>query len=269
MNNLSIVIPVRDDLKIRRCLESIDDARAEPLVVLNRATNVVRDIVRKSGVSFIELGDAGGPRACEKGIWEAKHDNVLLMDSDCVFRKGTIEKFIHSIGEAPFVRGRVVFAHYTRPQSIVAAVRTIHTNATSIVGKVPLMLNREVVSKVGGYFFDSRLSWTEDYDLTQRIRAAGLPVKNIHEAIIVHEPLSFYRDLLSSYSYGKGHFEGEHLGLAGYGQLRINLSKTRLSSYSNLYHKAGIAVAIYAFIFHSVMVYSYQKSRRMERKPRV
>ena len=41
MGELTVVIPVRDDVRVGRCLASFDEARAHPLIVMNDPTQEV------------------------------------------------------------------------------------------------------------------------------------------------------------------------------------------------------------------------------------
>lgn len=262
MADFSVVIPVRDDLRVVRCLESFDTDVAEPLVVMNDPTPAVERAVRAAGVPSIRLARPGGPLACEEGMRNARHEHVLFMDSDCVFRAGTLKRFHEAIGSAPLVRGRVVFAHYSPVQRVVADVRSIHTNAQAIIAKVPLLLDRSVARAIGGHVLDRRLTWTEDFDLTLRVNRAGLRVRRMDEAIVVHDALSFRDDLRSAYAYGRGHRLGVALGLPGYGELRPPSLRRHLS----LARRLGLARSSYAWAFNTSTTAGYMWQRLTERK---
>lgn len=253
LNAFTVVVPVRDDVLVGRCLRSIDYAGATPLVVLNDASQSVRRIVEESGSRVLNLADRGAPAASEAGIWGADTEHVLLMDSDCVFRRGSLELFARAMDRASLIRGHVTFAHRSNPQRVVAGVRTLHTNAPSFVFKVPLMVDRRVAHRIGGYFFDSRLSWTEDFDLSIRVRNADLNVLRLPEAAVVHEPLSPGRDLRRAISYGKGHREGVRLGIAGYHELRPG----GLQEVAKLAKRTGPSMAIYAYLFNFATAVGY------------
>lgn len=214
--NICVVVPVRDDVRIERCLRSFDDSRAHPLVALNDATSAVRRLVVQSGASYIDLPEAGAPAACERAIDEATSDHVLMMDSDCVFLPGALKRFVESAETADFIKGVTIFRHHNSRERIVARVRARHTNSPHMVFKVPLLINRNVRDRLGGYIFDKRLKWTEDFDLTLRIRHAGASVRVIREAVVLHDALSMYQDILSAFRYGQGHREGVELALPGY-----------------------------------------------------
>lgn len=216
MADITVVVPVRDDLRITRCLRSFDCDGARPLVVLNDATEPVRRAVAQAGVDTLDLPDAGGPAACERGIEAAGTRHVLMMDSDCVFLPGTLAAFKRAVGSADLVRGVTLFRHHTSSERLVSKVRARHTNSPHMVFKVPLLIDRRVRDRIGGYVFDDRLAWTEDFDLTVRAKKAGLGVRRLRDAVVLHDALSIRRDLVSSFRYGQGHRQGVSLHLEGY-----------------------------------------------------
>jgi len=214
--DITVVVPVRDDLQVERCLRSFDCDSARPLVVLNDATAQVRRAVEQSGADTVDLPDAGGPAACERGIEAAGTECVLMMDSDCVFLPGTLAAFVGATGSADLVRGVTLFRHRTPAERLVSKVRARHTNSPHMVFKVPLLIDRRIRERIGGYVFDDRLAWTEDFDLTVRAKRAGLSVRRLTDAVVIHDALSMRRNLVSSFRYGQGHRQGVSLRLDGY-----------------------------------------------------
>jgi hypothetical protein len=215
--DLTVVVPVRSDPLLARCIRSVDDTRATVLVVLNQPTDEIRELARELGVDVVEAPTGAGASACEYGLAQAVTRHVLFMDSDCVFRPGTLSSFVEAIGSAPFVKGRVLFAYKTRWQRAVATTRAIHTSGPSYLFRVPLMVDKEVLSSLSGYLFDCRLPDTEDFHLTIRSRRTGLKVARIPGAIVLHQPLRPLADLRRAMGYGAGHAHGARLGLEGYG----------------------------------------------------
>lgn len=259
--DISVVIPVRDDVRIERCLRSFDEPRARPLVVLNDATPAVKRIVAESGAACRELPEPGAPAACERGIDDAETDHVLMMDSDCVFLPGTLTAFVASAGSADFVRGVTLFRHHSRSERVVSKVRARHTNSPHMVFKVPLLIDRRVRDRLGGYIFDKRLEWTEDFDLTQRIRSAAASVRIVREAVVVHDALSMKRDVLSAFRYGQGHRAGVELGLPGYSPIS---ARGLLRGMGKALRRYGVAETMYGLATNSALTagYALGSSRR-------
>lgn len=257
MSDITVVIPVRDDLKIGRCLGSFDDERAHPLVVMNNPTEAVRKIVEQADCDTLILPDSGGPAACEVGIQQAKTRWVLFMDSDCVFHPGTLSAFAAAAGTADFVRGVTIFRHRTYLQRVVSRSRLRHTNMPQMLFKVPLLVDKKVIPKVGGYLFDHRLQWTEDFDLTMRAKSARVTTRVLRDGVVIHDALTPRADLASAYRYGQGHRQGVQLGLSGYKD--ISWKPVLKGPWEALRHDDPI-LAVYDHLFHICFTAGYKFS---------
>ncbi|MFJ8694685.1 glycosyltransferase family 2 protein [Streptomyces roseolilacinus] len=230
--DLTIVIPVRDDPLIYRCLASID----VPCSVIV-STNGSPDWFRKglatyakasSHVTVLSTPESGIGLAYNRAIAQAVTPLVLLMDSDCVFEPGAIASML---AEAPFglVKGRVRFETADRGSRLVAAARRL-TEDPLVTKKVnayspPLLYSTKIVEKMGGYHFNTAMKWREDRDFELRRRKSNIPVRLVPQAVIWHKPLSIRDDLRSVRAYGAGQAHGEALKVLPPMSLRHELSK--------------------------------------------
>ena len=89
--DLTIIIPCATDIKIKYCIQSIfetciDDV--EILVSLNGTSKDVKEVLKNfRNVKVCEIREANLSKAYNNGIKHASRNNILLMDSDCVFGK--------------------------------------------------------------------------------------------------------------------------------------------------------------------------------------
>ncbi|MET9730131.1 glycosyltransferase family A protein [Streptomyces sp. NPDC006458] len=232
ISRTSVVIPVKDDPLIFRCLESIDE-RVEVVVVTNGSTPAfVRWVASfdRFPLEILSLEEAGIGAAFNAGAEKASGDFVLLMDSDCVFTPGSIRAMAAGLGTGSFSRGRTVFSSHNWATRMTArtreytedALRTRRPNAYS----PPLLYRKDVIRHMGGYHFDTRLTWREDRDFELRRRAAGLPVAFVPEGTVIHKPLTIRADLASVRNYGAGQHRGECLGILPESSARHEWAKT-------------------------------------------
>lgn len=219
VGDVAIVIPVRDDPLIDRCIESAE-AGCRIVVAANGSTSQFLDrLASRYGdrIRLVSIAEAGIGAALNAGITHSERDWVLLMDSDCVFLPGSIQALLSAAATHDIVKGRVEF-QYDNASSRVAALGRRYLEDPTWTGKVsayspPLLYRRVVVDLFGGYHFDPRMTWREDRDFELRRRAAGVPVEYAPAAVIRHKRITVGEDLKSVRAYGMGQARGEQLKL--------------------------------------------------------
>ncbi|MFK0280473.1 glycosyltransferase family 2 protein [Streptomyces sp. NPDC090499] len=218
--DLTIVIPVRDDPLIYRCLASIDvpcpviiSTNGSPDWFLAGLTTYAKAAPR---VTVLNTPESGIGLAYNRAITHAVTPLVLLMDSDCVFEPGAVSAML---AEASFglVKGRVQFETAGRGSRLVAAARRL-TEDPLVTKKVnayspPLLYSTDIVQKMGGYHFNTAMKWREDRDFELRRRKSNVPIRLVPQAVIWHKPLTVRDDLRSVRAYGAGQALGESLGV--------------------------------------------------------
>lgn len=199
---LSIIIPCADDIRIGQCIESVDE-NAEIIVVLNGSTEEIQSLIKKYPVKTYFISERNLGYALNVGIDNATYNKVLLMDSDCIFEKGTIKLLYQGLENFKIAKGRIIFKFNNFFTKIVAKARDYSVADTLNAYKPPLALKKSIINDVG-YYFDNDIHWTEDDDLDQRVQTANLPINFVTNAIIYHPPIMLIRDLKSAFRYGIG-----------------------------------------------------------------
>lgn len=250
---ITIVIPVCDDPLIFRCLASID-VTCPVIVSANGSPTWFLDALRKyaqtsSQTAVISSVDRGIGRAYNFAIAQAETPWIALMDSDCVFEPGAIAHLMAKCQDGDLVKGRVCFESRNASSRLVAGARQL-TEDPLITHKVsayspPLLYRAKIVDHMGGYHFDSRMTWREDRDFELRRRKAGIPVHFAPKAVIWHKPLSIRDDLRSVWAYGAGQAMGERLGVLPRLSMTHELRKARNVIVRGL-RSGAIDAALYA-----------------------
>lgn len=230
--DLTVIIPVRDDPLIYRCLASIDvpcpviiSTNGSPDWFLEGLTTYAKAASR---VTVLSTSESGIGLAYNRAITQAVTPLVLLMDSDCAFEPGAIASML---AEASFglVKGRVQFETAGRGSRLVAAARRL-TEDPLVTKKPnayspPLLYSTDIVEKMDGYHFNTAMKWREDRDFELRRRKSNVPVRLVPQAVIWHKPLSVREDLRSVRAYGVGQAHGESLKVLPTMFLRHELRK--------------------------------------------
>jgi GT2 family glycosyltransferase len=199
------------------------------------------------------------------GLEACPTEYALLMDSDCIFVPGTIEKLRRGLDAAVLSKGAVQFSHGRGVVSrAIAAYRTFHTSDHLSAFSPPLALSRSAVKLLLGGYFDEALAWAEDLDFDRRVKARGIRIAHLPEASVVHPPLTLSQDLRAAFRYGTGYAVGERKGI--FPSPRNRTWRERLDA--DLWHfkvvlsAKGTAAALYAMIWAQAYRLGFWSERR-------
>lgn|SRR3989338_774040 len=245
--DLSIVIPVADDLRIKECVESVDED-VEIIVALNGPTADVQDIVRQLGVNTCYLSDRNLGAALDEGILQSKKGNIIVTDSDCTFERNCIRILYEGLREYKFAKGRIVHRKDNFMAYVLADVREFLVEGPNAY-KPPLALRKSVIEDIG-YYYDRDIHWVEDAEMNRRVKAKGLKVNYLPDAIVHHPSLTLSVDLRSAFRYGTGKRVGVEKGIMkGIG--------THFSRLPELYRAKGLLPAAYCTLWDSAYTAGY------------
>jgi glycosyltransferase involved in cell wall biosynthesis len=246
---LSIIIPCADDVRLKSCIESIDED-VEIIVVLNGASKEVVKVIDKFDVRKVIISERNLPKALNAGIKEAKYRKMMFMDADCIFQKGAIRKLYYGLDKNFLAKGTVVFERKDFISSIIASVREYMTSDPPKPYNPFLCMRKDIKVYIDNYYFDNDIHWTEDADLNIRVIKAAIKVKYVTSARVFHPCLTLKYDLRSSFRYGIGKRirvekgTGEGLGIS-------------FSSCLDILKKKGFWSAIYLSIWNCSYIAGY------------
>lgn len=258
---ITVVIPVSSDKRIGRCIDSVDE-NAEIIVVLNNnPTMEVVDVVRMNNRCKIITMDEKGcnlARVFNEGIKSATHDKIVLMNSDCTFQPGLIREVSRQLDFYDVVKARVVFDYKNHSQRLVSQCRYlfhyIFDGGRNLYGP-GLSFKKSVSNMVGGYFFDERMGWGEDGELSNRINSSSLKIL-ILEKKIYHDKEGIIHDLKVARKIGKGSgIKNREDGISIKDALVadfIHISADHKRQFSLAYKHGGLTLVSYFFLWKIV-----------------
>ncbi len=196
--SVSIIIPaLNEERMIARCLESIAQLdfprnQFEVILVDNGSTDATLQIaesftdrlnlkvLQKKGVRISALRNLGAR--------EAQGAILAFLDADCLAPSAWLSRILEL---APADRAGVLGAHYLLPEGSSWVGSTWHryheAPMAGDVSHVPagdLVMRRQDFLRVGG--FDETIQTNEDYELCERVRAAGMPVRAFPQIGVIH-----------------------------------------------------------------------------------
>lgn len=261
--DLTIIIPCSSDTRIGDCIRSIYQtcfSDAEILVSLNNASKEVKDIVRSfPDVKTCEIKQPNLSMAYNHGIECASRNNILLMDSDCLFAPKTIELLYKGLKNANLAKGLVVFRTNNLISKIIGKVREYTTTDFVSAYVPPLAFRKSIKNLIGGYYFREEMSWSGDGEFDYRIRKIGLKIHYDPKAVIYHAALSFLRDVKSGFRYGKGRRVGADLKLLpkrDYSKIAIHAERFK-KTYEVFRRKGALAALYYLFVWRPIYRLGY------------
>jgi len=252
--NVSVIIPVHNDVRIERCVKSIDEA-VEVIAVMNNPTKDVDDIVRKLGIKSVTVPQQNLGICYNKGIEAAFYDFVLFMDSDCIFEPGTIAKMYRAKEAKPdaLIRGYVVFQENSIPSRITRLAREVNTSNVPYAFIPPLLIDKGVFGRIDdGYRFAEDVGWCVDYEFERRRRKAGIELIHLRDARILHDALPIMADFRSSFNYGTGkRIRHERTGE------KVNFLDVLRDPIIRGYREKGLIIALYLALWKTVLYSGY------------
>lgn len=204
--DVSLVICVADDLRIKKMLDSIKEY-CEVLVVLNGATKEVIDIVneyknvKQFSLKIIDIPERNLSKSRNIGIINASYDKVVYYDSDCIIKNSSIKAYSEMLDKYLLVDGNVKFLDTTFQSKIVSVMRNMGIPGYALCPSIGI--NKKIIDKIG-YYFDEDIKWIEDSELNKRCASVGIKVGVIKKITCIHDNLTLKQDLKSAYRYGTG-----------------------------------------------------------------
>lgn len=261
--DLTIIIPCASDKRIKSCILSIYKTcpdNVEILVSLNNATSEVKNILKGfRKVKTCEIKEPNLSKAYNNGIRHASRNNILFMDSDCVFAHETIKLLYEGLKHAELSKGLVVFRTNSLMSRVIAKVREYTTTDFVSAYIPPLAFSKSIRNSIGGYYFNEKMAWSGDGEFDRRVRLAGLKIHYDSKAVIYHEPLSFIHDIKSGFRYGRGRRNGVDLNLLpkrNYLKISTHLEKF-VRTYEVFKKKGALASLYYFFVWRPVYRFGY------------
>ncbi len=257
---LTILIPVSDDIRIKRCIESIDED-VEIIIIFNFPSKEVKTIIKnlseKYNLLTTEINERNLAKAYNLGTVMALNNNILLMDSDCIFEKNTIKKLQKGMDKNFLSKGRVIYQTSGFISRIIAGLRNYITVDRISAFSPPLIFSKKIKKKIKGYYFYEKLCWIEDAEFNERVQNAKVKISYDSSAVIYHDKLTLKEDLRSSYRYGTGRAIADKEKL-----FKNEIRRGNSKDFLNIFKKKGFLIASYSLVWNIFFRFGYKKEMK-------
>ncbi|MGA2800303.1 MAG: glycosyltransferase family A protein [Candidatus Micrarchaeaceae archaeon] len=259
------MIPVSSDPKIEECINCINSNKykVEIIVALNAPdlkTAELLDEISKNNKSVrrIFIKKKGIGRARDLGCKAAKGKFLMMMDSDCIMKKGSLDLLIDGLSNTDLSKGDVKYLSNDFSTKLIAKVRQGNASNLNNLYTPMIAFRKSIVKKIGGYYFSHNLQWAEDGEFAERAKRVKLTLKKVPSAIAYHKPTSISQDISTAFKYGFGFGIALRSGLRygdpvhGRGKTAIEGiksdiegTKDRITYISNYFKQGGFIIGIY------------------------
>ena len=195
---VSIIIPaLNEERVIARCLESVTHLdfphdQFEVILVDNGSTDATLQLAQsftdRLNLKILQKKDVRISALRNLGAREAQGSILAFLDADCLTPSTWLNRILEL---TPADNAGVVGAHYLLPEGSSWVGSTWHryqeAPMAGEVSHVPagdLVMRRLDFLRVGG--FDETIQTNEDYELCERVRAAGMPVRAFPQIGVIH-----------------------------------------------------------------------------------
>jgi hypothetical protein len=200
--NISIILRCSNDLRVFDCLDSIDVVC--DIVVAMTPNQEIQEELELRNVRYV-LSPVGNPaKTTLSALPHLKFQNVLLVDSDCVFKRGAISRLIELFKDADIVRPRIYFVHNDFSSYLTHLCREYVNTYNDFVYEPGLLIDlTTVLPEIGGYLFSELAPFTPDGEFDYRLRQQSkLRITVDNEISLEHDALSFSKHIYSNWRYG-------------------------------------------------------------------
>lgn len=198
----SIGLKCADDVAIERCLDSIDDDVSVHVVIT--PSQRIERILNRRGVEYSTTAYGNIARSAQLSIERSPTDNVIVMDSDTWFMPGSIRRMREALVDNIVAKPRIRFETNMYTSEVIARGRHAFNNRPDFATCPGLAVRKTELTEACGQIFNPLVRWTEDADLNFRMHQAGIGLKLVPEAEIVHGPIDLAHELRAAFFYGIG-----------------------------------------------------------------
>jgi hypothetical protein len=268
--DLSIVIRCGDDERVFDCIHSIDED--VEIMVSTSENPEFQSKLEARGIQYCLSPRGNLSEVSNIGFNHAKHEKVIITDSDTIFEKGTIKKMYLALDEYDVVRAKLQFRTYKKkPFSRTVAEARDYVNSLPLVFTPGIGIKRGITEKIGGFLFNDPVPFAVDADMDYRIKQAKIPVKYLSNAAIYHDAESIRHDMKAAYRIGAGCMtsaiylsESFHNGQKAPIAIVRDLKGVRVEHWNDLLRTKGVGVFMYQMMW-DIMFYSGKNWRWLTR----
>lgn len=267
----SIVVSSSNDFRIFDCIKSIDYP-CQVIAVITPNERMERKL-ESLKIKYIHSPKGNEGLKNNRGIKACSYNKIILVDSDCVFGKGTISRLIKALDDYDVCKGRVIYkdgnSHISR---LIASARDYINSNRNLAYTPGLALNKAKVIKKMGLFRED-VFWAADSEFSHRMHKKGLKFGYIRNAKLYHPTIPLKHDLKGAFLIGVGKRRAVDAGSRVGDEDILPTLKRLVAGLSiqnkiDILNKKGFGTLIYMFVW-DIFYYAGYYLRRLRCSERI
>lgn len=203
-NMISVLIRAGNDDRVFDCIASIKKTAPNSKIKISVLANkALEKEIAKLRIKYCIVPKENISLTTNKGLELIKDSKVLITDSDTIFDKNCIKLLDKSLEKYEVVKPQIIFKNNGSITSIlVANLRKYFNSKNNKMFTPGLAFRMSIKNKMGGYYFDNKVTWSEDSEFSNRVELAKLKTFVEKRARLFHPPVSLKHDLGGAFLIG-------------------------------------------------------------------
>lgn len=199
----SVVIRCGRDSRVFDCISSIDED--VDVIVSTIDDPSFTGILDSKVIRYCTTPPGNLSTVSNEGIRQAKYDKVLITDSDTVFQPGCLKYLDEALDRFPVARPPLDFRTLDKgrfSRQVANARRFV--NGKELAFTPGLAFRKDIIDKIGGFYFNDLVPFAVDADLNFRLKHYGVSVDYFGGPGLIHGAENVKHDLKAARRIGNG-----------------------------------------------------------------
>jgi len=266
--SVSAIIRCHQDERILRCINDLRQSNGyhEIVAVLTETSDNIRSLLHSTDITMVTAPVGNLSRSTNIGIAVSRNDRLVILDSDLRCSEGYLDVVDQALDSHPLVKTAIRFEHRTNLERMVAEYRDF-IHSPDLFYCPGAAFQKSLKNHIGGHFFNDNVWWTEDSEMSFRVKKAGLPIYREKGAVLTHDPESMPYDLKGAHKIGRGKYSQvlytnrdtfeENIGNV----FRRLLSGESAAQFLRLAREKSLSTALYSIVWQAMYYSGYYRAR--------
>jgi len=239
---ISVLIRTQNK-RVFDCIYSIKNTSPTSKIIVSTIPNksLVKQI-SKLKIKYCVVSKKNGSMTTNRGLELVQTSKVLITDSDTIFDKNCIKLLDGALDKYDVVKPHIIFQNNGSLKSILIANLRTYFNSKSRKMYTPgLAFKMSIKYRIGGYYFDNKVAWSEDSEFSNRVEKNMLKTNVVKNAKLFHPSIKLGHDLASAFLTG-----AKKLDTKTFAEIIFN----RLKTYREIFEQFGVNTFIYGLVWY-------------------